>query len=270
MLAMHSVFLAILLMILPTGNGYAADPVMEFDREDLIAADYLAGRRSFQGRCSACHTLNDGGLDLLGPNLWQLFERGALAAGKFTYSEIFTQERPDWTPTYLAQWLVQPSLLEASTMVLPAPVPREEVVALMSFMMLETGAADWERPAVANAPEDRSAPIEERFPSFWNHLMTNTSRYRLVSDTGELIFKAYFNRDGSVTADPPTIRGFWRIDERDMFCYALYGLPYSPAEFVECFPVAAMAIPRFGEELWQSAPAEGVTAFGGILPGRPQ
>ena len=99
--------------------------------------------------------------------------------------------------------------------------------------------------------------------------MTNTSRYRLVSDGGELVFKAYFNEDGSVTSDLESIRGFWHVNERDMFCYALYGLPYNPSEFVECFPVAAMAIPRFAEELWESKPADGVVAYGGILPGRP-
>jgi hypothetical protein len=39
-------------------------------------------------------------------------------------------------------------------------------------------------------------------------------------------------------------------------------------EFVECFHVAAMAIPRFTRELWRSEPQQGVKLYGGILPGR--
>jgi len=59
------------------------------------------------------------------------------------------------------------------------------------------------------------------------------------------------------------------VDERDFFCYALYQIPAGPKQFVECFPVIAMSIPRFSQELWESKPAPGVTLFGGILPGRP-
>ena len=50
---------------------------------------------------------------------------------------------------------------------------------------------------------------------------------------------------------------------------ALYGLPMKPDQWVECFPVVAMSIPRFAEQLWESRPAEGITVYGGILPGRP-
>ena len=52
-------------------------------------------------------------------------------------------------------------------------------------------------------------------------------------------------------------------------CYAAYGIPIEPKYMVECFPVAAMAIPRFREELWESKPSTDWTLYGGILPGRP-
>jgi len=38
---------------------------------------------------------------------------------------------------------------------------------------------------------------------------------------------------------------------------------------VGCFSVAAMAIPRFAEELWVSKPQPGVKLHGGMVPGRP-
>jgi hypothetical protein len=65
------------------------------------------------------------------------------------------------------------------------------------------------------------------------------------------------------------VRGFWRVDERDMFCYALYGLPTLPQQFVECFPVVAMSIPRFREDLWTTTLPGGQRLTGGIVAGRP-
>ena len=59
------------------------------------------------------------------------------------------------------------------------------------------------------------------------------------------------------------------VDDRDFFCYALHGIPIEPTQFVECFPVAVMSIPRFAEELWASHPAPGSTLHGGIMAGRP-
>ncbi len=100
-------------------------------------------------------------------------------------------------------------------------------------------------------------------------MMFNTTHYRLVNGSDEIVFDAYFNTDGSVSSSNESIRGFWRADERDFFCYALYGIPMTPSEFVECFPIVAMSIPRFAEELWQSNPVGDVTLHGGILPGRP-
>ena len=65
---------------------WAGGQAPKFDDATLANADYVAGRRSFQRRCSACHTLNEGGLDLAGPNLWRLFEREPLASDGFAYS----------------------------------------------------------------------------------------------------------------------------------------------------------------------------------------
>jgi hypothetical protein len=91
----------------------------------------------------------------------------------------------------------------------------------------------------------------------------------MVSGDDELIFEAYFQEDGSITTNTEA-SGFWHITERDFFCYALHNIAIKPSEFVECFPIAAMAVPRFAVELWQSNPFDGVTMFGGIQPGRPE
>jgi cytochrome c2 len=244
----------------------------EFSRDALAHADYFAGRRSFTQRCGACHTLANDGANLVGPNLYGFFDRPAGRAEGFAYSDVLAESAIEWTPAELAAFLSDPDgYLPGIKMMIPEAVPAADQPGMTSFLMVETGAADWPRPepAADDATLDKSLPISERFPSFWSHMMSNTTRYRMVTAGGELVFEAYFNTDGSVGSSNESIRGFWHVDERDFFCYALFGIPMEPSEFVECFPVAVMSIPRFAEELWASNPAPGVELHGGILAGRP-
>ncbi len=244
-------------------------------RGQLVAADYRQGMLAFQQRCSACHSLAEGGTDLAGPNLHGLFARAAGTRAGFRYSPAMQRLGQRWTATRLLALLADPGgFLPGSTMQLPEPVPEADRLALVSFVMLETGGADWPRPApprAAGGGDSAGArlPLAARFPSFWNHLMTNTTRYRLEAGGEPYRFDVYFQTDGSATASDPRIKGFWHVDAQDMFCYALHGLAVAPGQFVECFPVVAMSIPRFREELWTSRPMPGLVLTGGIVAGRP-
>jgi cytochrome c len=261
---------AALTLLLPAGAVLAAAPT----RDELVNADYIRGRTAFEQRCSACHTLADGGGNLTGPNLYGIMKRQAGATPGFDSSPALSAAGFQWDPGRLVEFITAPAKLVPGTrMAIPEPVPEADRVPLVAFLMLETGAADWPRPAAAMAKDpsmDKSRPIQERFPSFWNHLMTNTTRYRMETPAGEVRFDAYFNTDGTVTSNDARISGFWQIDSRDFFCYALRGVPAKPDQFIECFPVRAMAIPRFAPELWTSNPTAGVTLHGGIERGRPQ
>lgn len=254
----------------------AALPAVAQERlamEALRAADYLAGKRSFQSRCSACHTLAEDSGDIAGPNLWGVFDRRPGAREGFGYSGALRDADFRWSPDRLDAWLADPKgYLPGNIMGIPEAVPERERLGLIAFMLIETGAVDWPRPesAFADSQQDRSRPPAERFPSFWNHLMFNTARYRWVDADGEFRFEAWFQPDGAVTTSAKGMSGFWHITERDFFCYALRGMPVGDGSMVECFPVAAMAIPRFAEELWTSRPEPGVELHGGIAPGRPE
>ncbi len=255
--------------ILLTGVACASND----DSIDALAdANYLRGQQLFQGRCSACHTLADNSGDIAGPNLWGVFGRQAGGREGFRYSAALKQAGFAWTPERLHAWLRDPKgYLPGNIMGIPEPVPEDDIRDLLHFLLIETGAVDWERPPEAFAEADRSAPPAERFPSFWNHLMYNTVRYRWEdAEAGEdFSFEVYFKPDGSAVTNHPRMFGFWHITERDFFCYALTGMPVGSGSMVECFPVAAMAIPRFAPELWVSKPQAGVRLHGGIQPGRP-
>ncbi len=259
-----------------------AAPSVEVTRAQLVSANYRQGMLAFQQRCSACHSLAEGGTDLAGPNLYGMFSRDSASRPGFKYSAAMKQMAQRWTAARLMALLAEPdSFLPGSTMQIPEAVPEADRLALVSFVMLETGAADWPRPAAPGAAGRPSsapgiaatggtvAPLATRFPSFWNHLMTNTTRYRLDGSGEPYRFDVYFQTDGSATASDPRIRGFWHVDGNDMFCYALHGLAIAPGQFVECFPVVAMSIPRFREELWTSSPLPGIKLTGGIVAGRP-
>jgi cytochrome c2 len=243
-------------------------------RDALAGADYVKGRAAFQSRCSACHTLAEGSADLAGPALFGMFGRRAGTKPGFAFSAALEDAGFDWTQDRLAAWLADPAgYLPDNVMLIPEPVPERDRLNMISFMMVESGAADWPRPATvnANADGDRGRPPSERYPSFWNHMMFNTVRYAFERPgEAEYVIDVYYNEDGSVATNQAGVNGFWHITDRDMFCYALKGLAVDPGAVVECVPVAAMSIPRFNERLWQSKGWQGRVIHGGILPGRPE
>jgi hypothetical protein len=207
--------------------------------------------------------------------LWGVFDRIAGSKASFEYSATLTAANFQWSPDQLDAWLNDPQgYLPGNIMGIPEPVPAADRLPLIAFMLIETGGVDWPRPETAFAKDqtDRSKPPSVRFPSFWNHLMFNTVRYRWEDTHSgeEFRFDIYNKTDGSIVSNTKGLTGFWYITERDFFCYALTGVKISVAgHMVECFPVAAMAIPRFSEELWTSAPQPGVKLHGGMVPGRP-
>ncbi len=137
--------------------------------EALKSADYMQGKQTFQGRCSACHTLADDSGDIAGPNLWGVFDREAGSKEGFVYSATLSKASFKWSPDQLDAWLADPKgYLPGNIMGIPEPVPAADRLDLLSFMLVETGAVDWPRPedAMASAQQDKSLPPSERFPSF--------------------------------------------------------------------------------------------------------
>ena len=259
--------LTLLFFCIISASVHAAPTVEELDK-----ADYLNGKNVFQQRCSACHTLAANSANLIGPNLWHIFNRGVGDDINFRYSDSMSSSDLIWDKELIYKFLRGPqTLFPDSNMIIPEPVPEELLTDMIAFMMIETDAPykpNIERVFITETT-DKSLPVSERFPSFWNHLMFNTTHYRLISNNNEIEFDAYFNTDGSVSTNLKDTFGFWHVTNKDMFCYAIHRLPFAISEFVECFPIGAMAIPRFAKELWRSKPKEGVTLHGGILPGRP-
>jgi cytochrome c2 len=254
--------------------GTPVSAQQQFPLDQLKQSDYMQGKQTFQGRCSACHTLADSSGDIAGPNLWGVFDRVSGEKPGFDFSAAFVAAEVNWSPDTVSAFLSDPKgYIPGNIMGIPEPVPAKDQLDLLGFMLIETGAVEWPRPETNFAADqaDTSKSPAERFPSFWNHLMFNTTRYHWVDESqGEdFRFDMYVRTDGSIATSEKRITGFWYITKKNFFCYALTGMPVSVGQMVECFPVAAMAIPRFSERLWTSKPQPGVSLHGGMVPGRP-
>lgn len=124
----------------------------------LAAADPAAGEAVF-AKCSACHTINQGGAHGIGPNLYGIIgvPIGKHAAG-FAYSSDLAEHGGEWTYENLDAWLASPRAFAPGTKMsfagLSKPEDRANVIA---FMKANGGGPEYPAPA---APAEAEAEAE--------------------------------------------------------------------------------------------------------------
>ena len=102
------------------------------------AGDAANGEKVFK-KCKACHTVEEGGKDRVGPNLWGVF--GALLGTNrpdYKYSRglrALGDEGKTWTDELMDTWITNPKQVVSRTkMIFPGlkkPVDREDVIAYL-------------------------------------------------------------------------------------------------------------------------------------------
>ena len=106
----------------------------------LAAADLKRGQTMYF-QCRACHSLEEGGPNKVGPNLYGVFGRKAGLTPGFSYSEALTESDVVWTVEAMDEWLARPSqFLPGNRMVFIGVKDADDRASLIAYMQQETGA----------------------------------------------------------------------------------------------------------------------------------
>lgn len=122
----------------------AAAPAVtqSYDLNALLAkADVAEGKVLFL-QCRACHSVEAGGPNKVGPNLHGVFGRKAGLAPGYLYSDALGKSAIVWTPATLDEWLARPSdFLPGNRMVFVGISDPQDRANLIAYLKQETGAA---------------------------------------------------------------------------------------------------------------------------------
>lgn len=129
------------------GEGAAAGPGLN---TLLASADVAAGEKVF-AKCAACHTVNAGGANGIGPNLYATVGKGHGHVAGFAYSDALKSVPGNWTFEALDKWLTSPREYAPGTKMtfagLGNPVDRANLIA-----WLNTQGSNLPLPAADAAP----------------------------------------------------------------------------------------------------------------------
>lgn len=103
--------------------------------------DIAKGKKLF-ARCKACHTLEEGGPDRIGPNLHGIIGRTAGTKEGFKYSDSMKQHGADglvWSHDTLTTYLKKPSdMVPGTIMAFPGLKKDEDRANLIAYLESET------------------------------------------------------------------------------------------------------------------------------------
>jgi len=80
------------------------------------AADIAKGQAAFVRQCAICHTIDKGGENRVGPNLFGIVGRRAGAVPDFKYTNAFRNTATfEWTEGLLGPWIALPAVMVPGT-----------------------------------------------------------------------------------------------------------------------------------------------------------
>ena len=135
----------------------------------LPTADVAAGEAAF-ARCKACHTINTGGPNGIGPNLWAVLGGPVMHAAGFAYSDAMAKhkaEAPSWGYDEMDHFLTAPGRYVPGTKMSFAGIRDEQTrINLIAYLRsqgssLGVPAPDPARQPGAAAPAEGEAPAAE-------------------------------------------------------------------------------------------------------------
>ncbi len=87
--------------------------------------DAANGEKLFK-KCKACHTVDAGGKNKVGPNLHGIYGAKAAAVEGFKYSKALQESGITWDDANLDQWLLKPKSLVKGTKMIFAGLKKDD------------------------------------------------------------------------------------------------------------------------------------------------
>jgi cytochrome c len=150
--------------VVPSGGEAAAEQPIE---ALLAAADPAKGEATFK-KCMSCHTINSGGANGLGPNLYGVVGKPMAAHAGFAFSDALKGMGGKWDWASLNDWLKNPAVYVKGTKMTFAGISggeeRANLIAYMnaqgSNLPLPAAPAEAAAPAEGEAAAPAAAPAE--------------------------------------------------------------------------------------------------------------
>lgn len=138
------------------GGAEAEPPIAAL----LQTADAAAGEGVFR-KCAACHTVNQGGANQLGPNLWGIMGTNVAARPGYNYSEPLRSRGGQWTFEAMSDWLRSPREFAPGTKMTFAGLGNaEERANLIAYLNAQGSNLPLPPPPAAAPAEGAEAPAQ--------------------------------------------------------------------------------------------------------------
>lgn len=149
----------------PAEAGAEAAPAEEPIATRLASADAEAGAGVFK-KCAACHTIEKGGANKVGPNLWGVVTRPVASHEGFAYSAAMKEFSQGgsvvWDYEHLDQFITAPKALVSGTSMGFAGIKKpDERADLIAYLRMQADAPAPLPEAEAPAAEGAAAPAGE-------------------------------------------------------------------------------------------------------------
>jgi cytochrome c len=140
------------------GGAPPASPQSDLDAR-LAKADVAAGRAFASGICAACHSFNEGGKPIVGPNLYGIVGAPHDHESGFSYSPAMQKYKGQpWTFAALDKWLANPQAYAPGTLMtfpgIPNAQQRADVIAYLDTLSPHPEAL----PKASASPAASAAP----------------------------------------------------------------------------------------------------------------
>ncbi|MEM9055579.1 MAG: c-type cytochrome, partial [Pseudomonadota bacterium] len=107
------------------GGGEVVEEVYDLGAL-LLAADISKGERAFRAKCVSCHTIDEGGANGTGPNLYATMGAAKQSHSGFNYSGALSNTEGDWSWERMDAWLENPSKYARGTSMAFAGLKRDD------------------------------------------------------------------------------------------------------------------------------------------------